>query len=95
MNFLFFVYFADLLVRLRILAPHNPKVAASLVACLPRDQQNISKNGACGAPAVYVKKTPLLYKARALQSTAKLVSSQTPKRRCSSHTFRYGYLVTT
>ena len=80
MNYFFFVYFADLFVRLRILAPHNPKVAASLVACLSRDQQNISKNGACGAPAVYVKKTPLLYKARALQSTAKLVSITNSKK---------------
>ena len=44
---------------------------------------------------LYVKKTFLLYKARALQSTAKLVSKRAPKRRCSSHTFRYGYLVTT
>ena len=44
---------------------------------------------------LYVKKTFLLYKASALQLTAKLVSITAPKRRCSSHTFRYGYLVTT
>ena len=32
---LFFVYFADFIVRLRILASHNHKVAAALVARLP------------------------------------------------------------
>ena len=30
-----------------------------------------------------------------LHSNRELVSDLTPKRRCSSHTFRYGYLVTT
>ena len=30
-----------------------------------------------------------------IQLNRELVSNLTPKRRCSSHTFRYGYLVTT
>ena len=48
------------------------------------------------------KKTELLilelYLSRSflpLHSNRELVSDLTPKRRCSSHTFRYGYLVTT
>ena len=48
------------------------------------------------------KKTELLilelYLSRSflpLHSNRELVSVLTPKRRCSSHTFRYGYLVTT
>ena len=44
----------------------------------------------------YMSKRPFYCtRLRALQSTAKLVSFTAPKRRCSSHTFRYGYLVTT
>ena len=48
-----------------------------------------------GALTVYVKKTFHCTRLSALQLTTKLVSKLAPKRRCSSHTFRYGYLVTT
>ena len=54
------------------------------------------------ACAVFLKKTELLIlelvPSRSflpLHSNRELVSDLTPKRRCSSHTFRYGYLVTT
>ena len=29
------------------------------------------------------------------RQTVRIVAKRAPKRRCSSHTFRYGYLVTT
>ena len=49
------------------------------------------------ADAVYLKKTEIHTLKTYLTSyfTEKPVSKRAPKRRCSSHTFRYGYLVTT
>ena len=52
------------------------------------------------AHSVNLKKTELLIPESAslrhlIQLNRELVSNLTPKRRCSSHTFRYGYLVTT
>ena len=64
--------------------------------------QNKSKNSLrhhSRRNAVYIKKTDRKTRApHAPMSNTTLkrpCQSQTPKRRCSSHTFRYGYLVTT
>ena len=51
-------------------------------------------------PPYNLKKTELLILQSVslrhlIQLNRELVSNLTPKRRCSSHTFRYGYLVTT
>ena len=45
--------------------------------------------------AVYNKKTGRKYKVGDLANKASRHLDRAPKRRCSSHTFRYGYLVTT
>ena len=44
---------------------------------------------------LYVKKTFHCTRPVPCNSPRSSCQSQTPKRRCSSHTFRYGYLVTT
>ena len=90
--------FGDLCVRLRIVGRSLPE-GNSLS---PRSSSLTSPKifwrtffDAFGASKPYNVKTFHCTRLVALQSTAKLVSSTAPKRRCSSHTFRYGYLVTT
>ena len=81
MNYFFFVYFADLIVRPRILTPHNRKVAASLVACLSRDQQNISKNfSSCEELSALRLRTP--YMSKRLFTVQGSVPCNSPRSSC-------------
>ena len=98
-NELFFSpLFADSCVRLRILIPHNRKVAASFVARLPCSPQKIDFKELfrfTAADAVYFKKTSHCTRLAPCNPPRSSCQKRAPKRRCSSHTFRYGYLVTT
>ena len=65
----------------------------TLPRCNLSELSMISRPFADGLP--YVTKIEDQHKASHLASRASRCREQTPKRRCSSHTFRYGYLVTT
>ena len=58
---------------------------------------NLSKIGGAvyGGTGPYITKIEDQHRVSHLASRASSCREQTPKRRCSSHTFRYGYLVTT
>ena len=91
--------FTHLCVRLLSSVSHYHQVTPSFIDCLPWSDRKYFEElfRFTAADAVYLKKTESygqdLLKPRT--STEKLVSKLAPKRRCSSHTFRYGYLVTT
>ena len=95
---LFFSFlFADCCVRLRILGRSLPQgnSLARRSSSLLSTKINFKELTHFSECFPYNVKTFHCTRLVALQSTAKLVSSTAPKRRYSSHTFRYGYLVTT
>ena len=94
----FFIFFPNYASDFVSSVSHYLKVTPSLLTRLPLSRKKYFEELLCNlrhCTTVYAKKTFTVQGQVPCNSPQKLVSSTAPKRRCSSHTFRYGYLVTT
>ena len=98
---LFFVSFERLLRCPPLSVGHYHKVTPSLFGRPPRIHLKINQRTLCAITAdatLYISKRlmeEVVHRNYTQNIYERVCQSQTPKRRCSSHTFRYGYLVTT
>ena len=98
---LFFVSFERLLRCPPPSVGHYHKVTPSLFSRPPCIHLKINQRTSCAITAdatLYISKRlmeEVVHRNYTQNIYERVCQSQTPKRRCSSHTFRYGYLVTT